>query len=131
MVCRKKSTDDLREVSIPEDRQEKVHHWGLRGDPSLTTLNPLSANPIKRLNTLKQFVGKLPANCLSVFVHFVNLVLKGLREPDLLLRNPKKTLSLWNLKIIPVMRTLRGASEPSTIFASGWWGYNFKWKFWS
>ena len=30
-------------------------------------------------NTLKQFVDKLPTNCLSVFDHFVKLALKGLR----------------------------------------------------
>ena len=41
-------------------------------------LNPLSAKFIKRSNTLKQFVGKLPTNCLSVFDHFVGLALKGL-----------------------------------------------------
>ena len=40
--------------------------------------NPLTANPIKWSNTLKQFVGKLPTNCLSVFNHFVKLSLKGL-----------------------------------------------------
>ena len=42
-------------------------------------LNPLSANLTKWSNTLKQFVGKLPTNCLSVFDHFVGLALKGLR----------------------------------------------------
>ena len=41
-------------------------------------LNPLSANPTKWSNTLKQFVGNLPMNCLSVFDHFVRLALKGL-----------------------------------------------------
>ena len=41
-------------------------------------LNPLSANPTKWPNTLKQFVGKLPTNCLSVFGRFVKLALKGL-----------------------------------------------------
>ena len=41
-------------------------------------INPLSANPTKWSNTLKQFVGKLPTNCLSVFDHFVGLDLKGL-----------------------------------------------------
>ena len=30
-------------------------------------------------NTLKQFVGKLPTDCLSVFDYFVNLGLNGLR----------------------------------------------------
>ena len=41
-------------------------------------INPLSANPTKWSNTLKQFVGILPTNCLSVFDHFVGLTLKGL-----------------------------------------------------
>ena len=41
--------------------------------------NPLSANPTKWPNTLKQFVGKLLTNCLSVFDQFVKLALKGLR----------------------------------------------------
>ena len=40
--------------------------------------NPLSTNPTKWSNTFKQFVGKLPTNCLSVFDHFVILALKGL-----------------------------------------------------
>ena len=40
--------------------------------------NPLRANPTKWSNTLKQFVGILPTNCLSVFDHFVGLALKGL-----------------------------------------------------
>ena len=38
--------------------------------------NPLSANPTKWSNTLKQFVRNLPTNCLSVFDHFVKLPLK-------------------------------------------------------
>ena len=41
--------------------------------------NPLSANPTKWSNTLKQFVGNLLTNCLSVFDHFTKLVLKGLK----------------------------------------------------
>ena len=46
---------------------------------SLFRFNPLSANPTKWSNTLKQFVGNLPTNCLSVFEHFVKLALKGLK----------------------------------------------------
>ena len=42
-------------------------------------LNPLSTNPTKWSNILKQFVCKLPTNCLSVFEHFVKLALKGLK----------------------------------------------------
>ena len=44
----------------------------------LYILNLLSANFTKWSNTFKQFVGKLPTNCLSVFDHFVGLALKGL-----------------------------------------------------
>ena len=44
-----------------------------------SVLNPLSANPTKWSNTLKQFVNNFPTNCMSVFDHFVKLVLKGLR----------------------------------------------------
>ena len=43
------------------------------------TFNPLSVNPAKWSNTLKQFIGKLPTNCLSVFDRFVGLALKGLK----------------------------------------------------
>ena len=42
-------------------------------------INPLSANPTKWSNTLKQFVGNLLTNCLSVFDHCVKLALKQLR----------------------------------------------------
>ena len=44
----------------------------------LYIFNPLSANFSKWSNTLKQFVGNLPTNFLSVFGHFVGLALKGL-----------------------------------------------------
>ena len=43
-------------------------------------INPLSANPTKWPNIVKQFFRKLPTNCLSVFGHFVKLALKGLRR---------------------------------------------------
>ena len=40
--------------------------------------NPLSAKLKKQPNTLKQFVGNLPTNCLSVFGHFMGFALKRL-----------------------------------------------------
>ena len=52
--------------------------YGLHDFASLDSLKPLSPNPTKWSNTLKQFVGNLTTNCLSVFDHFVGLVLKGL-----------------------------------------------------
>ena len=50
------------------------------------SLNSLSANPTKWSNTLKQFVGNLPTNCLSVFDHFVKLAPKGLTFNKLVFR---------------------------------------------
>ena len=41
-------------------------------------VNPLSTNPTKCPNTLKQFVSKLLTNCWSIFGHLVLLALKGL-----------------------------------------------------
>ena len=43
-----------------------------------SAFNPLSANPTKWSNILKQFVAKLATNCLSAFDHFMKLELKGL-----------------------------------------------------
>ena len=45
-------------------------------------VDPLSFNPTKWPNTLKQFFGKLPTNYLSVFDHFVKLALKWLIRRD-------------------------------------------------
>ena len=47
---------------------------------SIKNVYPSSANCTKWSNTLKQFVGNLPTNCLSVPDHFVGLALKGLME---------------------------------------------------
>ena len=41
-------------------------------------INPLSANPTKWSNALKQFVGNLLTIFLTLFDHFVKLTLKGL-----------------------------------------------------
>ena len=40
------------------------------------SINPLSANFTKWPNSLKQFIGNLSTNCLSVFGHFVKLAIK-------------------------------------------------------
>ena len=41
--------------------------------------SPFKRQFTKWSNTLKQFVGKLPTNCLSMFDRFVGLALKGLK----------------------------------------------------
>ena len=48
-------------------------------------INPLSANPTKWSNTLKQFVDNLPTNGLSVFDYFVRLGFKGLMNSQRLM----------------------------------------------
>ena len=45
------------------------------------SFNSLSANITKSSTTLKQFVSKLPTNCLSVLNNFVGLALTGLKTP--------------------------------------------------
>ena len=52
----------------------KIVTWSRNG----IKFNPSSSNPTKWSNTLKQFVGKWPTNCLCVFDHFVGLELEGL-----------------------------------------------------
>ena len=50
-------------------------------------ISPLSANFTKLSNRLKQFVGKLLTNCLSVFDQFVGLAFKGLKLSGRLLQD--------------------------------------------
>ena len=54
--------------------------WYKNNNLLYPSINPLSANPEKWSNTLKQIVGNLPTICLSVFEHFMNLAFKGLKE---------------------------------------------------
>ena len=65
-------------------------------------LNPLSANFTKWSNTLKQFVGKFPTNCLIVFDNFVGLTLKGLKKSG------KSTVNVLNYRslCIEIFKTL-------------------------
>ena len=57
----------------------KSKHWFYKVlSTGKIRIKPLSAKITKWSNTLKQFVGNLPTNCLSVFDHFVGLVLEGL-----------------------------------------------------
>ena len=72
--------------------------------PNLTTnLNPLRANPTKWSNILKQFVGKFPANCLSLFDHFVKLALKGL------IRVKSNEFQTWDANVAMLMDRRRNS----------------------
>ena len=59
-------------------RQVQWQHISIFQALRIKRINPLSANPTKGPNTLKQFVGRLTTNSLSVFDHFVKFGLKGL-----------------------------------------------------
>ena len=49
----------------------------------LQNLNPLSENPTKWSNILKQLISSLlPTNCFRIFDHFVRLALKGLQNDE-------------------------------------------------
>ena len=65
---------------------------------TLFAINPLSTNFTKLPITLKQFIGKLPTNCLSVFGHFVKLVLKGLIAKSVLDIRKQRNLVYWLIK---------------------------------
>ena len=66
-------------------------------------INPLSANLTKRSNTLKQVVGNLLTNCLSVLDHFVKLALEGLRTQV----RTFKLKTLYKIKHIQLERKFR------------------------
>ena len=83
-------------------------------------LNPLSTNPTKWSNTLKQFVGKLPTNCLSVFDHFVGLALKGLIIAGDGLIGANSVLNKGKSAIPPLFKgqeVLSSASDKAKLFA--------------
>ena len=78
----------VRDFSFCEKKIKTLNWKSLKTFPLhfvKNVFNPLSSNPTKWTSTLKQFVGKLPTNCLSVFDHFVKLELKGLRHKEIIL----------------------------------------------
>ena len=85
-ICELVGDSLLYELSILYEKKD----IGLYRDNELAVFNPLSANPTKWSNTLKQFVGNLPANCLTVFDHLVILALKGLKTLNFKSRAFKK-----------------------------------------
>ena len=105
-------------------------------------INPLNANPTKWWNTLNQFVGNLPTNCLSVFDHFVNLAFKGLisslqrnlkirkcsREVNSVKAHTWRTFLLFALSILlSSMRRCKFLPRP-ILFKNGW-NWNLKFVF--
>ena len=62
-----------------------------------TPFNPISGNPTKWSNTLKQFLDKLLMNSLSVFDHFVKLTLKGLNVISIAIFEPNFLMLQWHI----------------------------------
>ena len=91
--------------------------------PNMHILNPLSGIPTKWPNILKQIVGKLPTNCLSVFDHFVKFALKGLIFECV--SSPcfsPKTHPIGNISSTTYLVTIPIPRIPRK-FGEGWKGY--------
>ena len=102
---------------LTHSRPINVYQEGLLRIKEFSHFNTLSANPTKWTNTPKQFVGKLPTNCLDVFDHFVGLALKGLTSFFLL---PRKIKGLIFKRIISSFLALSPKFEMS---ATNCWKY--------
>ena len=82
----------------------------------MRVFNPLSAKFIKWSNTLKQFVGKLPTNFLSVFDHFSGLALKGLRNNSAISNwTISKSIVVGLSQVISVLLSFRGNQKVKII----------------
>ena len=76
--------------------------------------SPWSASPTEWSDTLKQFVGSLPTNWLSVFDHSVGLALNGLIKKEVLvyqLEGVNPTYERYILGSILVNRHMSGVSK--------------------
>ena len=62
-------------ASFNDDAKFLTQHF-LRLECEYSVINLLSTNPTRWSNTLKQFVGNFPTNCLILFDHFVRLALR-------------------------------------------------------
>ena len=89
----------------------------------MTHINPLSANPAKWSNTLKQLAGKLLTNCLSVFDHFVILGLKGLKR---LLTFYFYNLAIFNQETYPYFMSNVTQAKCAILIGMSQLGYLFK-----
>ena len=70
----------VRHIHNRTDDKQKRRNNNYHSKTAIFTINSLSVNPRKWSITLKQFVGKLPTNCLSVLVHFVGLAFRRLNH---------------------------------------------------
>ena len=88
-------------LNLEEDLWRRFCNILLRIDLSIT----------KWSNTLRQFVGKLSTNCLSVFDRFVGLALKGLKRYSNTGVFPCWSLFLRKLQVLKPANLLEGDSN--------------------
>ena len=97
------SSNTIKHLSTENEINEIWSAWfKIKNKFIFGHFNPLSVNPTKWSNTLKQFVANLPTNCFSVFGYFVKLGLKRLNQRKLIknLRNsPRYVLLFFSLII--------------------------------
>ena len=82
--------------------------------------SPLGANPTKRSNTFRQFVGNLPAICLSVFDNFVGLALKQLINEiigDIISNINEAIRSLLNFLIFFLQKDFKSTKKHKTAYS--------------
>ena len=100
---------------------------GLSKNRKKTQTKPLSTNFTKCSNIVKQFIGKMPTNCLSVFDRFVGLALKGLiNKYELHTRKYKSTIwKLWHLPWTTIWgRNKQESRKPCSLHQSSQqWSY--------
>ena len=72
------SSHDITKTNYDNINAEDLAQRTVNIGKKWKSFNSFSVNFTKWPNTLKQFLGNLPTNCLSVFDHFVGLALEGL-----------------------------------------------------
>ena len=89
-------------LKLPTSHKFEMYVCIIPLSQAISDHNPLSANPTKWSNTLKQ-VSNLPTNCLCLFDQFVILALKGLRT---LVMNLNWMEVIFNLATSPCLMLL-------------------------
>ena len=74
--CMMPKTRAITNICRCTELTDTLNIWGKKF--IMIIINTLSTNFTKWSETLKQFIGNLPTNCLSVFDYFVGLALKGI-----------------------------------------------------
>ena len=86
------------------NNEKRLRSWMMWKKPPP---NPLNADFAKGSNTLKQFIGNLPTNCLGVFDHFVGLTLKELKNNKALTKISFTLVRVFFMQLYEILHDLR------------------------